>query len=59
MARMKASTQRYPPTPWAKRVNFWAGHYGVDLCLEPTGNGQKGGGANFASTGAPTNRECY
>ena len=42
-ARMKAGTQRYLPTPRAKRENFWAGHYGVDLCLEPTGNGQKGG----------------
>ena len=40
---MKASTQRYPQPPRAKRVNFWAGHYGVDLCLEQTKNDQKGG----------------
>ena len=48
MARMKASTQRYLPTPRVKckRVTFWAGNYGVDLCLEPTGNIQKGGVPN-------------
>ena len=30
---MKTSTQRYPPIPDTKRVNFWVGHYGVDLSL--------------------------
>ena len=29
--------------PRPKRGNFWADHYRVYLCLEPTGNGQKGG----------------
>ena len=43
----------------AKRENFWAGHYGMDLFLEPTRNDQKGGVAHFASTGAPTVRKYY
>ena len=43
---MKASTQRYLPTPRAKLANFWTGHYVVDLCLETTGNGHNGGVPN-------------
>ena len=39
----ETSTQRQLTTTRAKREYFWACHYEVDLCLEPTGNDQKGG----------------
>ena len=43
MARMKASTRGYMPTPRPRRDNSRTGHYGVDLCQKWSGNGQTAG----------------
>ena len=52
----KNCIQSYPTTPIPKRASSSTGQYGVDLCLERSVDGQKGGGAHFKSTGACSDR---